>query len=147
MKRYPLQERRPFQELWDLHKVLMDKWFDLPLFREDFFERKVSMAVDVYEEKDKIVVKAEVPGIEKEDIDLHLSNNLLTIRGEKKREEETKKDNYYYVERSYGRFERTIELPCEVEEEKVKASYRNGVLTITLPKKAIEEKQKRIPIE
>jgi len=97
--------------------------------------------VDLYEEKDDIVVKAELPGMEKDNIEVNLSDDRLTIRGEKKKEEEIKKENYYRSERSYGSFIRTLELPTEVQADKVKANFKNGVLEIRLPK--TEESKKK----
>ena len=98
-------------------------------------------AVDLYEEKDDIVVKAELPGMEKDNIEVNLSGNRLTIKGEKKQEEEVKKEGYYRSERSYGSFVRTLELPREVQTDKVKAAFKNGILEIRLPK--TEEAKKK----
>ena len=98
-------------------------------------------SVDLYEEKDDIVVKAELPGLERDNIEVNLSDNRLTIKGEKKQEEEVKKENYYRSERSYGSFIRTLELPREVQTDKVKAAFKNGVLEIRLPK--TEEAKKK----
>lgn len=98
-------------------------------------------AVDLYEEKDDIVVKAELPGMEKDNIEVNLSGNRLTIKGEKKQEEEVKKEGYYRAERSYGSFVRTLELPLEVQSDQVKAAFKNGILEIRLPK--TEEAKKK----
>lgn len=98
-------------------------------------------AVDLYEEKDDIVVKAELPGMEKDDIEVNLSDNRLTIKGEKTQEEEVKKEGYYRSERSYGSFVRTLELPREVQTDKIKAAFKNGILEIRLPK--TEEAKKK----
>jgi len=97
--------------------------------------------VDLYEEKDDIVVKAELPGMEKDDIEINLTDDRLTIKGEKKQEQETKRENYYRSERSYGSFIRTLDLPREVQTDKVKAAFKNGVLEIRLPK--TEEAKKK----
>jgi HSP20 family protein len=97
--------------------------------------------VDVYEEKDEIVAKAELPGIGKSDIQVNISDHILTIRGEKKKEGEIKEEDYYCSERSYGAFTRTIELPKAVQVDRAKASFENGVLEIRLPK--TEEAKKR----
>lgn len=91
-------------------------------------------AVDLFEEKDDIVVKAEIPGMDKDNIEVNLSDHMLTIKGEKKKSEEVKEENYYRSERSYGSFTRTLELPKEVHADKVKATFKNGVLEIRLPK-------------
>jgi HSP20 family protein len=98
-------------------------------------------SVDLYEEKDDIVVKAELPGMEKDNIEVNLSGNRLTIKGEKKQEEEVKKAGYYRSERSYGSFVRTLELPREVQTDKVKAAFKNGILEVRLPK--TEEAKKK----
>jgi HSP20 family protein len=98
-------------------------------------------AVDLYEEKDDIVVKAELPGMEKDNIEVNLSDNRLTIKGERKQEEEVKKEGYYRSERSYGSFVRTLELPRKVQTDKVKAAFKSGILEIRLPK--TEEAKKK----
>jgi HSP20 family protein len=90
--------------------------------------------VDLFEEKDDIVVKAELPGIDKENIEVNLADHTLTIKGEKKKEEEVKEENYYRSERSYGSFVRTLELPKDVHADKTKANFKNGILEIRLPK-------------
>jgi HSP20 family protein len=100
-----------------------------------------SPAVDIYEDEDQVVVKAEVPGIAKEDLDINLSGSTLTIKGEKK-EEQTKKVNYYYRERSHGSFTRIVELPAKVNGKLATASFENGVLEIGLPK--TEEAKKKV---
>jgi HSP20 family protein len=90
--------------------------------------------IDVFEEKDDIVVKAELPGMEKDNIDVNLTDHRLTIKGEKKKEDEVKEENYYRAERSYGSFLRTLDLPKDVRADKVKASFKNGILEIRMPK-------------
>ena len=91
-------------------------------------------SLDVSETKDKVVVKAEAPGIDPKEIDISLSNGILTLKGEKKKEREEKDESYHLIERSYGSFSRSVRLPAEVQEDQVKASYKDGILTITLPK-------------
>jgi len=104
--------------------------------------------IDIQDKDMEIVVEAEVPGMDEKDIDISLSNNVLTLKGEKKQEKEIKKDHYYHVERSYGEFRREIPLHCEIEDDKVQAKYKNGVLKITLPKTpAAQRKTKCIPIQ
>lgn len=105
-------------------------------------------ALDLYEEKDEIVAKVELPGLEKEDIEIHVSDHLLTVKGEKKKEEETKRENFYRLERSYGSFSRTVDLPAEVLGEKARASFKNGVLEIRLPKsEEAKKKETRVKVE
>lgn len=97
--------------------------------------------LDVYEEKDDIVVKAELPGISKEAIQVNLTNSTLTVKGEKKKHEEIKEEDYAYQERSYGAFTRTVDLPSEVKTEQVRATFKDGVLEIRLPKTEEAKKQ------
>lgn len=105
-----------------------------------------SPAVDISENKDKIYVDLEIPGMKKEDIKVSLENGVLSLKGEKKQERELKEENCHRVERQYGSFVRSFELPVPVQADKIKASYRNGVLRVELPK-AEEVKPKEIPIE
>jgi HSP20 family protein len=103
--------------------------------------------VDMEETDDEVRITAELPGVERDDIDLSVSDDRITIRGEKKAQEEKKGRGYYAVERSYGSFQRSFHLPCEVEPDKVDASFTNGVLTVKLPKSAsARERIKKIPI-
>jgi len=102
-------------------------------------------AVDLYEDKENFVVRAEVPGMKKEDIDISLHEGVLTISGERKQEKKHEEEDIYRSERFFGRFHRTISLPRGVSGEKVSASYKDGILTVTLPK-AEEAKPKQIPV-
>lgn len=105
-----------------------------------------SPLVDVIDKKDEIIVKAELPGVNKKDVKISLSENTLTIRGERKEEQEVKKEDYYCCERVQGSYSRTIALPVEIDKTKAKASFTNGILEIALPK--IEEtKPKEIEIK
>jgi HSP20 family protein len=91
-------------------------------------------AVDIHETENEIVVKAEVPGIEKDQIELSLENNVLTLKGERRFEKDAKEENFHRIERSYGSFNRSFTIPAVVDESKIAADYKEGVLTITLPK-------------
>jgi HSP20 family protein len=102
-------------------------------------------AVDVYEDEHNVTLKIEVPGIDEKDIDVRIENNTLTVHGERKIEKEEKEENYRRVERQYGSFTRTFNLPPTVDAEKVQADYDKGVLKIVLPKKA-EAKPKQIKV-
>jgi HSP20 family protein len=103
--------------------------------------------VDVTETDDEIKVSAEIPGVEPKDIEVSVENGTLTIRGEKKYEREEKEKGQYRMERSYGAFERAIELPVEVDESKAKAEFKKGVLRLTLPKRpGAEPRRKKIPV-
>ena len=103
-------------------------------------------AVDMVDEKDEIVVKADLPGLEQKDIEVTVQNDTLTIRGERKEEREEKKEDYYYAERSYGSFVRSLPLPKGVEADKVKATFKKGVLEVHLPK-AKETKGKTVEVK
>ncbi len=126
---------------------------DLGRFFEDFFERPFRgelfsmelVSLDLYEKGNSIVVKAELPGINPEELELSVDNNILTIRGEKKHENEVKEKDCYRLERSYGAFQRAVELPYSVKGEEAKAAYKNGVLEVELPRTE-EEKKKTIKI-
>lgn len=124
------------------------------LFRESYGENgqdeslttsSFAPAVDVYEDEHNVTLKVEVPGIDEKDIDIRLENNLLTIHGERKIENEEKEENYRRVERQYGSFTRTFTVPPTVDAEHVSASYDKGVLKVSLPKKA-EAKPKQIKV-
>ncbi len=151
----PVVRRRTDVEPWRLSDVekMFEEWVEdfrsrpFPrLWRPAFGRlRTISLdvpAMDVYEEKDEWIVKAEIPGLSKDDIDITLDGNTLTIKGEKKKEEEIKEENYYRCERTFGAFSRSIELPAEVKTDKVNASFKNGVLEIRLPK--TEEAKKNV---
>lgn len=102
--------------------------------------------VDIFENGDQeIVLRAELPGVAKEDIDIRVENNTLTLKGERKREAEVKNEQYHRVERSYGTFSRSFSLPSRIDSEKVRADYRDGVLSITLPVKE-EAKPRQISV-
>jgi HSP20 family protein len=102
-------------------------------------------AVDIFEQDGNIVMKAELPGIDAKEVDIRLENNVLTLRGERKIDNEVKRENYHRVERAYGSFTRSFTLPAVVDQEKIKAEYKDGVLRVTLPKRD-EAKPKQITI-
>jgi len=102
-------------------------------------------ALDVYEDKDNLFVKVELPGLKKEQIDISLHDGILNISGERKSEEKHEEAEVYRAERFYGRFQRSVTLPTPVAADKVKAQYQNGVLTVTLPKTE-EAKPKHIDV-
>lgn len=136
----------PLEQLTRLRDE-MDRLFTSPfneLQRGGQLFNQWAPALDLYEDKDNIFVKAEVPGMKKEDIDVSLHENALTISGERKYEQKHEEAENYRSERFFGRFTRSVTLPVPVEGEKVKASYKDGILTITLPK---SEKAKAKQIE
>ena len=103
-------------------------------------------AVDVYEDKDDVVIKAEIPGLSKEDISVQVTDATLTIKGEKKREEAINEEAYACCERAFGAFTRAVDLPCDVKAEQVRASVKNGVLEVRMPKTE-EAKKKAITVK
>ncbi len=109
-------------------------------------EKVFSPAIEVYETDKEVVVKAELPGIKKEDVEVTIKDNTLHIKGEKKEEREEKTETVHIVERAYGKFERTISLPKDVKLEDIKAEYKDGVLEIKLPK-AETAKETKIEIK
>ncbi len=101
--------------------------------------------MDVYETENELVIKADLPDIREKDLDVRVENNMLTVRGERKFEQEVKEDNYLRMERAYGSFSRSFSLPNTVNSETIQADYKNGVLTVTLPKRT-ESKPKQMKI-
>ena len=139
--------------VWDL-----DGWFNESLLRpfaplgfprlKSLIAEEMVPTVDMFEEGEDIVVKAELPGIKKEDIDIRLTDGMITISGEKKKEDEVKRKDYYKLERSYGSFCRSFELPAEVQKDKVKSTFKDGVLEIRMPKsKEAIQKEVKIKVE
>jgi HSP20 family protein len=132
---------------------------EMDRFWDSFFEDRPTVrrwdwmgewlpSLDLSETKNEFVVKAEVPGMTSKDIDISLAEGVFSIRGEKKQEKEEKEENYHFVERSYGSFRRSIRLPGGVQSEKIKASYKDGVLKVTLPKsEEARKKEVRIKVE
>lgn len=113
--------------------------------REDLFRGTWLPPVDVAEEDDRLVVRAEIPGVKKEDIDVQFENGMLTIRGERKLEKPENGRNYHRVERIYGSFTRSFTLPASVDPDRITASYTDGVLELMVPKRE-EAKPKQIRI-
>jgi len=143
-----IMEWRPFREVSRLRREMDRLWEDYFGAGRRAFKPMAEWApaVDVSETGERIVIKAEVPGIEVKDIDISLSGDVLTIKGEKKSEREETKEDYHLVERSCGSFFRSLKLPAAVEVDKIEARYEKGVLTITCPKKE-EVKPKTIEIK
>jgi len=109
---------------------------------------EVSAKVDIFEDGNDVVVKAELPGMKKDDLEVNLTDDTITVSGEKKKEEKIEKKDYYRVERSYGSFTRSFRLPKEVQSDKAKASFKDGVLEIRVPKtEEAMKKEKKVTIE
>ena len=105
-----------------------------------------SPAVDIYDKGGEVVIHAEIPGIKKDDIDVRVENNVLTIRGKKERKEEVKDEGYVRTERTYGSFSRSFSLPTTVALDKIQADYKDGVLTLSIPKSE-EAKPRQIEVK
>jgi HSP20 family protein len=103
-------------------------------------------AVDIYETEDSVVVKAELPGLEKDQIGVEIKDGILSLRGERKFEKEVKEENYHRIERSFGSFHRSFSLPTSVEQDRISARFKDGVLEVQLPKKA-QAKPKQIKVD
>ncbi len=141
----------PFSEFERLFDEVMRRPFSLfgslmPRLKVE--TEVISPAVDIYEEGDELILKAELPGINKEDIEVKVTDDYITISGEKKKEEKVEKKDYYRYERSYGSFSRTFRLPLEVQTDKAKAKFENGVLEIRIPKtEEAKSKERKLQIE
>lgn len=140
--------RDPFQAMHREMDRMYDEFgkrFRFPTSADRF--NGLTPDINVSETDAEIEITAELPGVDENDINITLVDNMLTIRGEKKTETEKKDKNYHVVERSYGSFERSIALPYELDTDQVKANFEKGILTVTLPKPPeIEAKTKRISI-
>ena len=136
---------KPSQELTSLRKEMDSLWNrflgETPTFPEFKAFAEWQPMVDVSETKDKILVTAELPGLESKDIEVSMSDDFLTIKGEKKTEKEEKDEHYHCVERYHGSFQRTLRLSAEIKPDKVEAEFDKGVLKITLPKSKVTKKK------
>lgn len=131
----------------NLFNTSLSRWLD-PSEGEDLSKNIWGPALEVKEKKNDLIVKAEIPGMDKEDIEVTLEDGVLTLKGEKKREEKKEEEGRTTSEFYYGTFMRSISLPADVDEEKINASYKNGVLRITLPKKeSSKPRQLRIDVK
>jgi HSP20 family protein len=151
----PIRRGREEDALLDLRKQmnrLFDDFFERPFnlspfFRESAYSGVFAPHIDVSEDNKEVKISAELPGMEPEDINITLDAHMLTISGEKRSEKEEKDQRYYRVERSYGSFQRSIPLPEGIQEEKIDATFKRGVLVIKLPKSVeAQKKSKKISI-
>src|SRR5690349_1360495 len=113
--------------------------------REEMTHGAWAPSVDIYEDKDRLILEAELPGMNRDDFDISVENNVITLRGDRKFEKKTDGDNYHRVERSYGSFTRSFTLPQTVTAEGASADFENGVLRVSLPKRA-ETKARKIEV-
>jgi len=155
-----MEKKKPTELVKREMPRMLSPFSDMERMMEDFFRRPFSMfpsmwprmgfadeelspAVDIFEQEDAVVVKAELPGMNKDNISVELNDGVLRIAGEKKREEKIEKKDYFRMERSVGSFERRISLPSGIETEKTKASFKDGVLEIKIPKSEDAKKKER----
>ena len=128
-----------------INRMFDDSFFAPFKFDDELPVSNWRPAVDIYDKGDHVVIKAELPGLEKKDIHVDLKDRVLTLRGERSIENEVKEDNFYRKERTYGSFQRVFSLPANLDPEKVKADYTDGVLTIEIAKPE-KEKPKEITV-
>ena len=134
-----------------MNLVKWNPWGEMAAFfptsglSDEFGMGRWEPAVDILDNKDKIVIKAELPGVDKKDIKIDLKDHVLTLKGERSYENEVKEDNYYHRERTFGKFQRSFRLPLDLDPDKIKADYQDGVLRIEIPKPE-EEKPKQITV-
>jgi len=138
----------PFRDLLSSQKEF-DRLFRgafSPLFREsELSTRTWAPPVDIYEDENKLVLKADLPGVEPKDVEIKVEDGMLYVNGERKFEKEVKEENYHRVERSYGAFSRSFSLPTSIDSEKIAAEYKDGQLILTMPKRE-EAKPKTIKV-
>jgi HSP20 family protein len=134
----------PFKDIVNISRDMSDFFYRTPF---DLFTRSTSPLIDLYESNSDIVVKAEIPGVSKEDLNVYVDENTIKLSGQAKKDTEYKDENIYRTERFYGNFSRTIPLPMKVKSEQAKAEYKDGILKITVPKtETTQTKGKRIDI-
>ena len=140
------------RDLWDpFHMIAdfqdeMNRVFGRTLTRRDDGTRTFSPDIDIREEADKFILGADFPAMRKEDLEVTILGNRLTLKGERKKEKEISEKDYRYSERSYGAFSRSFQLPAEVDAQKARATYKDGVLELVLPKSE-SAKPKQITVE
>lgn len=139
----------PIRDIFSLrnhtNRVFGDFYFPTNREEGDLSMWNWNPVVDVYDNDDNIVLKAEIPGIDKKDIEIDVKGRVLTLKGERSSDNEVKEDNYYRRERCFGKFERAFTLPVNVELDNIKANYKDGVLQIEIPKPE-EKKPKQITV-
>ena len=139
----------PWNEMTDLqrriNRVFEDSFTRTGSLEDDYGLRSWNPAVDIFEKGDAIVIQAELPGLRKEDISIDFKDQVLTLKGERKFDREIKEEDYFRKERAVGRFQRAFSIPAAVNAEKIRADFKDGVLTIHIPKPE-EAKQKQISI-
>jgi HSP20 family protein len=142
-----LVERDPFRDIQSEMNRLFDNFLGRPTATATGTGSRVWMpVVDMYETNDDLVLSFELPGVREKDISLSITGDVVTVKGERQFDQQLHDDNYVHAERAYGKFERSIRLPMPVQAERVRATYRDGVLEVSLPK-AKEARPKEIKID
>ena len=140
----------PFRDLVSLQER-MNRLFEDSLSRSKTTDQEMAMGawtppVDIYETQDEVVLRADLPGIDQKDIDLRIENSTLTLRGERKFQKEANEEDYHRIERSYGVFSRSFQLPGSIDQTKIAATHKEGVLEVHLPKRE-DTKPKQIKVD
>jgi len=146
VRRSPERESLARRDLGSAFSDLFDRFFDGDIFSTELAKTGWNPKIDVYEKGGNVVIQADVPGMDEKDLNVELENNIISISGMKKEEHEKKDKNYHQIERSYGSFCRSVQLPDGIQPEKVNAEYKKGVLTVTVPK-AKEASAKKIEVK
>jgi HSP20 family protein len=140
VKYIPLRELRGMQE--QMNRLMNISW-NQALAGEELKDGIWQPAVDIYETVDSIVIKAEVPDVDQKDIEVLIEDNILILKGDRRQDDDVKKENYYRIERYFGSFQRSFNLPTTIKQDNVNAVCERGVLTITLAKKKEKESMPR----
>jgi HSP20 family protein len=142
-RRSRLQEGSPYRS--EIERFF-DDFFGGSMLPVEGSQGAQGFQLDLYEDENRLCVTAELPGIDEKDVDVQLNRDILTIRAEKKQEQEVNKRNWHRTERSYGMFTRSIRLPVDIRTEQVSATFKNGVLEVILPKSMESQSMRRIPV-
>ena len=143
--------RRPIQDLFSIHNDInrfFDQWYRPARYRAESETLNWMPVVDILEADGHVEIRAEMPGLSEQEVQVSVTDDVLTLKGEKTQESEDKDQKYHRVERSYGRFQRSFTLPANLDPEDIKAKFTHGVLTVSIPKvKEIEPKEVQISVE
>ena len=142
---------RPIQDLFSIHNEmgrLFDNWYKPARYRAEGENLDWLPVVDILEANEHVEIRAEIPGLSEQDVQVSVTDDVLTLKGEKTQESEENDQKYHRVERSYGRFQRSFTLPANLNPEDIKAKFTNGVLTVSIPKaKEVQPKEIQISVE
>ena len=143
--------RRPIQDLFSIHNDInrfFDQWYRPARYRAEGESLDWMPVVDILEAAEHVEIRAEMPGLSEQEVQVAVTDDVLTLKGEKTQESEDKDQKYHRVERSYGRFQRSFTLPANLDPEAIKAKFAHGVLTVSIPKvKEVKPKEVQISVE